>query len=66
MKTNSSLRNLARARLMAIVLAIAAIAVIELGVTERLATKIGRITAHQTDTAAVPNVSLSDLIAAAH
>lgn len=51
---------------MAIVLAIAAIAVIELGVTERLATKIGRITAHQTDTAAVPNVSLSDLIAAAH
>jgi hypothetical protein len=65
MKTNTSLRNLARVRVTAIVLAIAAIAVIEFGVTERLAASIGRITAHQTDTAAIPNVSLSDLIAAA-
>jgi hypothetical protein len=64
MKTKSSLRNLAKIRVMAIVLTIAAIAVIEFSLTERLAAKVGRITAHQADTAAIPNVSLSDLIAA--
>ena len=65
MKTHSSARYLVRIRVMAIGVALAAIAAIEFGVSERLAAGIGQTTARLTDNSAAPNVSISDLMAAA-
>ena len=46
-------------------LAIVTIAGIEFGVSEFLAARIGQTTTRQTDSPAAPNLSISDLMAAA-
>ena len=45
--------------------ALAAIVGLEFSLSESLATRIGQITARQTDSPQAPSVSLSDLMAAA-
>jgi hypothetical protein len=65
MKINASARYLVRIRVIIICLAIAAVAGIEFWVGESLAARIGQTTALQTDSPPAPNVSISDLMAAA-
>jgi len=65
MKTNASARNLVRIRVIIVCAALAAIVGLEFSVSESLAARIGQTTACQTDGPAAPNVSISDLMAAA-
>ena len=45
--------------------ALAALVGLEVSISESLAARIGQITARQTDSPAAPNLSISDLMAAA-
>ena len=65
MKTNSAARYLVRIRVIMVCAALAAIVGLELSVSESLAARIGQTTARQTASPAIPNVSISDLMAAA-
>jgi hypothetical protein len=65
MKTNASARYLVRIRVIMICAALAAIVGLELSLSESLAARIGQTTARQTDSSTAPNVSISDLMAAA-
>ena len=66
MKTNTAARNLVRIRVIMVCAALAAIVGLDLFLVESLASRIGHTTAPQTDSPAAPNVSISDLMAAAH
>jgi hypothetical protein len=65
MKTNSSARYIVRIRTIMLCATLAAIFGLEVYVGASLATRIGQTTARQTDSPAAPNVSISDLMAAA-
>ena len=65
MKTNASARYLVRIRVIMICAALAALVGFEFSVSESLAARIGQTTSRQTDSPAAPNVSISDLMAAA-
>ena len=65
MKTNSSARYLVRIRVIMVWAALAAVVGLEVYLGESLAARIGQTTARQTDSPAAPNVSISDLMAAA-
>jgi len=65
MKTNSWVRFIVRIRVIVVCAALAAIVGLEFSVSESLAARIGQTTARQTDSPAAPNVSISDLMAAA-
>jgi hypothetical protein len=65
MKTNASARYLVRIRVIMVCAALAAIAGLELSLSESLAARIGQTTAPQTDSPATPTVSIADLMAAA-
>lgn len=65
MKTNPSARYVVRIRGIMVCAALAAIVGFELYATESLAALIGQTTARQTHSPASPNVSISDLMAAA-
>lgn len=64
-KTNSSARYIVRIRVILVGAALAAIVGLELSVSESLAARMGQATNCQTDGPQVPNVSISDLMAAA-
>jgi hypothetical protein len=65
MKTNASARYLVRIRVITLCAALAALVGLEFSVSESLAARFGQSTARQTDSPAIPNVSISDLMAAA-
>jgi len=65
MKTNASVRYLVRIRVIIVCAALAAIVGLEFSLSQSLAVRIGQTTARQTDNPAAPNVSISDLMAAA-
>ena len=65
MKTNASARYLVRIRVITLCAALAALVGLEFSVSESLAARVGQTTARQTDSPATPNVSISDLMAAA-
>jgi hypothetical protein len=65
MKPKSSVRWLARLRVLAVCLLIALVAGIELGLGESMATRVGQTSAGRTDALRVPSVDISDLIVAA-
>jgi hypothetical protein len=65
MKTNRSARWIVRIRVLLVCLALVTIAGIEFGVSQSLANRIGQVSVRQTDSPQVPNVSISDLMAAA-
>jgi hypothetical protein len=65
MKTNASARYLVRIRVIMVWAALAAVVGLELLLGESLASRIGHTSAHQIDGPAAPNVSISDLMAAA-
>ena len=65
MKTNSWMRFIVRIRVIVVCAALAAIVGLEFSASESLAARIGQTTARQTDSPAAPNVSISDLMAAA-
>jgi hypothetical protein len=65
MKTNASARYLVRIRVIMVCAALAALVGLEVSISESLAARIGQITARQTDSPAAPNLSISDLMAAA-
>ena len=65
MKTNGTARYLVRIRVIIVCAALAAIVGLEFSVSESLAARIGQTTAPQTDGPQAPNVSISDLMAAA-
>jgi hypothetical protein len=66
MKTNTAARTLIRIRVTMVGAALAAIVGLDLFLVESLASRIGHTTARQTDGPQAPNVSISDLMAAAH
>jgi len=65
MKTNPSARYLVRIQVIMVCVAIAAIAGLEFYVGTSMAARINQTTARQTEGPQVPNVSISDLMAAA-
>jgi hypothetical protein len=65
MKTNASARDLVRIRAIMLGAALAAIVGLEFFLGESLTERIGHTTARQTDSPATPNVSISDVMAAA-
>ena len=65
MKTNSAARNLVRIRVIMLCAALAALVGLEVYLAESLAVQMGHTTAPQTDGPQAPNVSISDLMAAA-
>ena len=65
MKTNASAQYLVRIRVIMVCAALAAIAGLELFLSESLAARIGQTTARQTDSTTAPSVSIADLMAAA-
>ena len=65
MKTNASARYLVRIRVIMVCAALAALVGLEFSLSESLAARIGQTTSRQTDSPAVPNVSISDLMGAA-
>ena len=65
MKANSFVRGILRIRVTVLCLAIVGLVVAEVGLGKSLAARMGHITACQTDSPAVPNVSISDLLGAA-
>jgi hypothetical protein len=62
MKTNTMARRMMKARSVVLVLAIAGLAVIDLGLYESMAGRIGQTTGAQSDVPQAPNVSISDLM----
>ena len=66
MKTNSWVRFIVRIRVIMVCAALAAVVGLEFSVSESLAARIGQSSSRQTDSPAAPNVSISDLMAAAH
>ena len=65
MKTNASARYLVKIRVIMVCAALAALVGLEVSISESLAARIGQTTARQTDSPAAPNLSISDLMAAA-
>ncbi|MGO8929183.1 MAG: hypothetical protein ACLQU3_20140 [Limisphaerales bacterium] len=65
MKTNRSARRLVRIRGIMLGLALVGMVGVAFWLGESLAARIGQSTAHQTDSPAAPNFSISDLMAAA-
>jgi hypothetical protein len=65
MKTNSWVRFIVRIRVIMVCAALAAVVGLEFSVSESLAARIGQSSSRQTDSPAAPNVSISDLMAAA-
>ena len=65
MKTNSFARGILRIRAIVICLCIVGMVGVSFCLSESLAARIGQTTARQTDSPAAPNVSLSDMMAAA-
>ena len=65
MKTNSFVRSILRLRVNVLCLAIVGLVVAEVGFGQSLAMQVGQTTARRTDSPAAPNVSISDLMAAA-
>jgi len=65
MKTNSSARYIVRIRVILVCAALATLVGLELSLSQSLAARIGQTTSRQTDGPQVPNVSISDLMAAA-
>ena len=65
MKTNSRVRFIVRIRVIMVCAALATLVGLEFSVSESLAARIGQTTSRQTDSPAAPNVSISDLMAAA-
>jgi hypothetical protein len=65
MKTNPSARWFVRIRGIVICLALVGMVGVALSLGESLAARVGQTTARQTDSPAAPNVSISDLMAAA-
>lgn len=65
MKTNPSARRLVRIRVIMVCAALAAVVGLEFFLGASVAARIGQTTARQTDNPAAPNVSISDLMAAA-
>jgi hypothetical protein len=65
MKTNASARYLVRIRVIMVCAALAAIAGLELSLSESLAARIGQTAARQTDSPQAPSVSVADLMATA-
>jgi len=65
MRTNSSAGHLVRIRAIMLCAALAAIVGLEVYLGESLAARMGHTTAPQTDGPQAPNVSISDLMAAA-
>jgi hypothetical protein len=66
MKTNATARYLVRIRVIMVCAALAALVGLEFSVSESLAARFGQSTARQTDSPTAPNVSISDLMGAAH
>jgi hypothetical protein len=66
MKTNNSARRLVKIQDIMWAVALAIIFGLEVYLGAFLASRSGHATALQTDSPAIPNVSISDLIAAAH
>jgi hypothetical protein len=64
MKTNSTARRIIKARLVVMALAIAGLAVIDLGLYESMASRIGQTTGTQSDVPQAANMSISDLMGA--
>ena len=64
MKTNPSARGLAKSRAITLLMLIGAIAGIEIGLGEGLASRIGRTTTIRNEGAETLNVGLSELMAA--
>jgi len=65
MKTNSWVRFIVRIRVIIACVVLVAIVGLEFSLSQFLAARIGQTTARQTDGPQAPNVSLSDLMAAA-
>ena len=65
MKTNRSAHRVVRIRAITLCLAIAAIAALDFRMGESMAERIGHTTGLRTDAPQAPNVSISDLVAAA-
>jgi hypothetical protein len=65
MKTNSSARYLAKIRVIMVCAALAVLVGLEFSLSQSLAARIGQTTSRQTDAPQAPNVSISDLMAAA-
>ena len=65
MKTNSSARWFVRIRGIVFCVALVVLVGVAFGLGGALGTRIGQTTARQSDSPAVPNVSISDLMAAA-
>jgi hypothetical protein len=65
MKTNASARYLVKIRVIIVCAALAALVGFEVFISESLAARMGQTAARQTDSPAAPNLSISDLMAAA-
>ena len=65
MKTNVSARYIVRIRVIMIGAALAALVGFEVFISESLAARISQTSARQADSPATPNLSISDLMAAA-
>lgn len=66
MKTNSSARGASRIWVVALCLAIAGIAGIEVRLADSLSARFGQAAVAQTDGPQAPNLSLAEALAAAH
>ena len=65
MKTSASARYFVKIRVIIVCAALAALAEFEVFISESLAARISQTAARQTDSPAAPNLSISDLMAAA-
>jgi hypothetical protein len=65
MKTNASARYLVRIRAILVCAALATLVGLDVSLAEALAARIGQTTALQTSSPVAPNLSISDLMAAA-
>ena len=65
MKISSWVRFIVRIRVVIVCAALAAIVGLEFSLSESLATRIGQITARQTDSPQAPSAGIADLMAAA-
>lgn len=65
MKTNSPARSLKRLKVTLLTVAVVAIAALDFRVSESMASRFGQVGVWQSGSPPVPNVSISDFIAAA-
>jgi hypothetical protein len=65
MKTSASARYFVKIRVIIVCAALAALAEFEVFISESLAARISQTSARQADSPATPNLSISDLMAAA-